>query len=61
LVEAMPKLYLEGVREGIKRNVLPSLADCAKLKVSELGDLAGAVGAAAWVRQESGIKQEKKL
>jgi glucokinase len=61
LVEAMPKLYLEGVREGIKRNVLPSLADCAKLKVSELGDLAGAVGAAAWVRQESGIKLEKKL
>lgn len=54
LVEAMPKLYLEGVREGVRRNVLPSLADCAKLKVSELGDLAGAVGAAAWVRQESG-------
>jgi len=66
LVEAMPKLYLEGVREGIRRNVLPSLADCAKLKVSELGDLAGAVGAAAWVRQEagakdSGAKQEKKV
>jgi glucokinase len=60
LVEAMPKLYLEGVREGIKRNVLPSLADCAKLKVSELGDLAGAVGAAAWVRQESAGKSEKK-
>ena len=54
LVEAMPKLYLEGVREGVRRNVLPSLADCAKLKLSELGDLAGAVGAAAWVRQESG-------
>ncbi len=54
LVEAMPKLYLESVREGVRRNVLPSLADCAKLKVSELGDLAGAVGAAAWVRQEAG-------
>jgi hypothetical protein len=40
--------------------VLPSLADCAKLKVSELGDLAGAVGAAAWVRQESAVKSEKK-
>jgi len=57
LVEAMPKLYLDGVREGIRRNVLPSLADCAKLKVSELGDLAGAVGAAAWVRQESAVKE----
>lgn len=56
LVEAMPKLYLEGVREGVRRNALPSLVDSAKLKVSELGDLAGAIGAAAWVRQESEVK-----
>ena len=61
LVEAMPKLYLESVTEGVRRNVLPSLADCAKLKVSELGDLAGATGAAAWVRQESGTKVTKKV
>ncbi len=61
LVEAMPKLYLDGVREGIRRNVLPSLADCAKLKISELGDLAGAIGAAAWIRQESESSVEKKL
>jgi glucokinase len=60
LVEAMPKLYLESVKEGIRRNVLPSLADCAKLKVSELGDLAGATGAAAWVRQETELKDAKK-
>jgi len=63
LVEAMPKLYLESVKEGIRRNVLPSLADCAKLKVSELGDLAGATGAAAWVRQETvltALKDAKK-
>ncbi len=60
LVEAMPKLYLDGVREGVRRNALPSLADCAKLKVSELGDMAGAVGAAAWVRQESGMASDKK-
>lgn len=60
LVEAMPRLYLEGVREGVKRNVLPSLAECARLKVSELGDLAGAIGAAAWVRQESAARVEKK-
>lgn len=53
LVEAMPKLYLEGVRTGVTRNALPSLSDCARLKVGELGDLAGAVGAAAWVRQET--------
>ncbi|MEY3228448.1 MAG: Glucokinase, partial [Planctomycetota bacterium] len=61
LVEAMPKLYLESVAEGIRRNVLPSLADCGKLKVSELGDLAGATGAAALVRQEAAEQPRKKL
>ena len=60
LVEAMPKLYLESVKAGIRRNVLPSMADCAKLKVSELGDLAGATGAAAWIRQESETKAAPK-
>ena len=52
LVEAMPRLYLDAVSQGMKKTVLPSLADCAKLKVSELGDYAGATGAAALVRQE---------
>jgi glucokinase len=61
LVEAMPKLYLESAAEGIRRNVLPSLADCGKLKVSELGDLAGATGAAALVRQEATEQPKKKL
>lgn len=53
LVEALPKLYLEGVRVGIDRNVLPSLADQHKLKIAELGDLAAAIGAAALVRQQA--------
>ena len=52
LVEALPRLYLESVRDGIKRNVLPSLADQHKLKVAELGDLATAIGAAALIRQQ---------
>ncbi|MGV2333747.1 MAG UNVERIFIED_CONTAM: ROK family protein [Planctomycetaceae bacterium] len=62
LVEAMPKLYLESVQAGISRNVLPSLANCARLKVSELGDLAAAVGAAALVRAEAeqGRKPKRK-
>jgi glucokinase len=62
LVEAMPKLYLESVQAGISRNVLPSLANCARLKVSELGDLAAAVGAAALVRAEAeqGRKSKRK-
>ncbi|MBL8817900.1 MAG: ROK family protein [Planctomyces sp.] len=53
LVEAMPKLYLEHVRIGIKRNALPSLAEQHKLKVAELGDMATATGAAALARQKS--------
>jgi len=61
LVEAMPKLYLESVKEGVRRNVLPSLADCAKLKISELGDFAGATGAAAWVRQETASNEVLKV
>lgn len=52
LVEALPKLYLDSVREGIRRNVLPSLADCHKLKIAELGDLATSVGAAALIRRQ---------
>ncbi len=51
LVEALPRLYLDGVREGIRRNALPSLVDQHKLKTAELGDLAGATGAAALIRQ----------
>ncbi|MFM8478749.1 MAG: ROK family protein, partial [Planctomycetaceae bacterium] len=62
LVEAMPRLYLESVESGMRRNVLPSLAGCARVKVSELGDLAAAVGAAALVRAEGeqGRKSRKK-
>ena len=53
LVEAMPKLYLEHVKTGAERNVLPSLKDCFKLKVAELGDLASVTGAAAWVKKKA--------
>ena len=60
LVEAMPRLYLEAVSHGLKKTVLPSLADCAKLKVSELGDYAGATGAAALVRQEAQEGRRRK-
>ncbi len=60
LVEAMPRLYLDAVSQGMKKTVLPSLADCAKLKVSELGDYAGATGAAALVRQEAQEGRRRK-
>lgn len=52
LVEALPRLYLDAVREGIRRNALPSLVEQHKLKLAELGDLATATGAAALIRQQ---------
>ena len=52
LAEAMPKLYLSEAEKGAKRNVLPSLRDCFKIKIAELGDYSTVMGAAAWVREE---------
>lgn len=52
LVEAMPKLYVEHVKKGVKRNVLPSLKDYSEIVISSLGDLAAVVGAAGMVRQQ---------
>jgi len=51
LVEAMPKLYLQETAAGAERNVIPALKSCFKIRVSELGDDAGATGAAAWARR----------
>ena len=51
LVEAMPELYIDSVKKGLNRNVLPALVDYAEVVVSRLGDLAAAVGAAGLVRQ----------
>ncbi|MEO1981141.1 MAG: ROK family protein, partial [Fuerstiella sp.] len=53
LAEAMPELYLSETQKGAKRNVLPSLNDCFKIRIAELGDNATVIGAAAWVRQQT--------
>lgn len=50
LAEAMPELYLEEVRQGAKRNVLPALKNVYSVKIAKLGDYSAALGAAAWVR-----------
>lgn len=52
LAEAMPELYLEEVRRGANRNVLPAMKDGFKIKIAKLGDYSTALGAAAWVRQQ---------
>jgi glucokinase len=53
LVEAMPKLYLNAVEKGIRRNVLPSMAGQHKLKVAELGDYSTVTGAAAIAKRHA--------
>lgn len=51
LVEAMPKLIVKSVEAAAAEYLLPSLRDSFHVAVAELGDFAGAIGAAAWVRK----------
>ncbi len=48
LVEKMPDLYIEGLRDAIKANASPALAEGIKIKVASLGDFAVVKGAAAY-------------
>lgn len=54
LVEAMPKFYLKTVVDTARANTMASLRRCFRVAVSELGDDAIIVGAAAWVRDHGG-------
>jgi glucokinase len=51
LVEAMPKLYVKEVSAGARKSLLPAFVDSFKVVTAELGDVATAMGAAAWVRE----------
>jgi len=51
LVEAMPKLIVQGVTEAARDHVLPSFRDTFKVVAAQLGDDATAMGAAAWARE----------
>lgn len=50
LVEALPKLFLEEVQNALGRHVMPAYEGAVEVKVAKLGDDAGALGAAAWIR-----------
>lgn len=50
LVEAMPKLYLETVRESAKRRVLAPYRKALRIVTAALSEGAVAMGAAAWAR-----------
>jgi glucokinase len=48
LVEAMPKLIVDEVRDSARRHVMKSYEDVFKVVAAKLGDDATAMGAAAW-------------
>ncbi|MEX2186025.1 MAG: ROK family protein [Pirellulales bacterium] len=54
LVEAMPGLFVNGVRESAARNVMPAFRDTFEVFPAELGDDAAVMGAAAWVQVACG-------
>lgn len=51
LVEALPKLFVEGIEEALSNHVMPSYIGTYSVQVARLGDDAGAMGAAAWGRR----------
>jgi glucokinase len=53
LVEALSSIYLEEVKKTVEDNVLECYADTFKIKIAELGDDAGAIGAGIWAAQHA--------
>lgn len=51
LVEAMPDIYLETVRQATTDRVLDTYKDSFRIVAAELEDDAGVLGAAAWARK----------
>ena len=54
LVEALSHLYLEETKKVVAENVLECYRDTYKIKIAELGDDAGAIGAAIWAATKLG-------
>ncbi len=52
LVEAMPDLFVKEVSKVAKRSVFECYRDQFEIRVAMLGDDAGTVGAAAWVKKQ---------
>jgi glucokinase len=50
LVEAMPNLFADAVEKSLRKQVMPSFGKSYRVAVSELGDDAGVLGAAAWAQ-----------
>ena len=50
LVEKMPELYLEGLRNSVNKYGSKALSESVSFKVAEMGDLAVAAGAASYAK-----------
>jgi hypothetical protein len=48
-------LYLEEVRKVVSENVLECYEDICKIKLADLGDDAGAMGAGLWAAGRYGL------
>lgn len=53
LVEEMPKVYLDGVKQYTERYAVPELYKGIKFSIAKLGGNAVAIGAVAWLRREN--------
>lgn len=61
LVESLPELFLDEVSGELQRRVMPAFTSSFTLKVAELGDDAGVMGAAGWARQFPPTRPRKPM
>jgi glucokinase len=61
LVESLPELFLEEVGNELRDRVMPAFVASLSVKVAELGDDAGVMGAAAWARQSLPTRSRKPM
>jgi glucokinase len=52
LVEELPSLYMNLLKEEVERHAIPELAKGIRYSIAKLGDQAVAAGSVAWLRHE---------
>ncbi len=55
LVEAMPKLFEDTISKVARKHVFECYREEFKVKIAQLGDDAGTVGAASWTKRQAGL------
>ncbi|GAB5403453.1 MAG: ROK family protein [Aureliella sp.] len=57
LVEAMPKMFEDMISKVARKHVFECYSDEFKVKIAQLGDDAGTVGAASWTKRQVGLRE----